>query len=787
MKTMDRNELRKKEEEYINVKESVLKKAQADAFEGAKRKTLEPVLGEIAFEICLELGGGKKLSREKRKALKASEEYKERIRECTEKNELIRAVHEANSLEEIPVEVKERFEKHFKALANRLRLQYVNEAGEDLCKAMMEIILELSEKNSRYQIQEKLITQYWGIISYTFQKKRVNISARRFGKEMLSVKNYNSFMEMLTDRQSRRAAENRRKFILGFAGSQSRLEKEIQESIFSLEDERMQEINRIQGERREINVLLNTLLTNSRTFEKIGNEILRALEERLSPSAVRTMLKENPFYHDLLEAVILAQENEERIKQGILTTVPQRLIDMYPLARKMKRQFVIHVGPTNSGKSHDALEALKKAENGIYLAPLRLLAYEKYEELNEAGVPCDMKTGEEELSMPGARVRSCTIEILDIREAYDIAVIDEGQLLGNPERGSAWTEAILGLQAEEIHICTAPEGLQVIKNVLKECGDSYRIVEHKRFTNLKLEKKSFSFPRDCKSGDCCIAFSRKSVHLCAEKLRKKGIGCSIIYGALPYDVRRNEAKRFLRGETQVIAATDAVGMGLNLPIRRVIFLEDTKFDGRQRRELYGGEIRQIAGRAGRYGVFEEGFVNVDRELNKELVRKALEQVPASVEKCYIGFPDSLLGIEGPVSNTMEQWQKMETSSNYHKASLDREIKLCRRLEQLSDDKELIYRFVKIPFDEENRELYKMWRHMFICIKENYPYDYSVLDMELPDKLSELEQYFKQLDLLYYFTDNFVKNDIIRVVLERKKEVSGKISRLLEKQAFDAGK
>ena len=88
------------------------------------------------------------------------------------------------------------------------------------------------------------------------------------------------------------------------------------------------------------------------------------------------------------------------------------LKELFPLARQKQRHFILHVGPTNSGKSYEAVEALKNAESGIYLAPLRLLAYEKYEELNEAGCYCSLKTGEEEIAVPGATLQSSTVEIL---------------------------------------------------------------------------------------------------------------------------------------------------------------------------------------------------------------------------------------------------------------------------------------------------------------------------------------------------------------------------------------
>ena len=115
-----------------------------------------------------------------------------------------------------------------------------------------------------------------------------------------------------------------------------------------------------------------------------------------------------------------------------------------------------------------------------------------------------------------------------------------------------------------------------------------------------------------------------------------GKTCSIIYGALPYDVRYEEARKFREGETDIVVATDAIGMGLNMPVRRIVFLQTDKFDGYERRELYPAEIQQIAGRAGRYGIFDEGYVNTlyDAPLIEEALRMELPQDTEAV----VAFP-----------------------------------------------------------------------------------------------------------------------------------------------------
>ena len=261
--------------------------------------------------------------------------------------------------------------------------------------------------------------------------------------------------------------------------------------------------------------------------------------------------------------------------------IPIHYGDFYPETRKMHRTFFLHYGPTNSGKTWESMNALKKASCGVYLAPLRLLAYEKFEELNASGCICSMITGEEETILDGATHISSTIEVLDFTKEYDVAVIDECQMIYDKTRGNAWTQAILGIKAKEIHLCFSPECKASIQELIVSCGDSYQEVEHKRKTPLIINTQPFVLEKK----DALIVFSRRSVHALAAELTNKGHSCSIIYGNLPYKVRQKEVHRFLDGKTDYLISTDAIAMGLNLPIRRVVFAETKKFDGQNYREL----------------------------------------------------------------------------------------------------------------------------------------------------------------------------------------------------------
>lgn len=149
------------------------------------------------------------------------------------------------------------------------------------------------------------------------------------------------------------------------------------------------------------------------------------------------------------------------------------------------RNFVLHIGPTNSGKTYHALKRFAKAETGIYLAPLRLLALEIFDTLNYNGVFCSLLTGEEREDVPFAKVLSSTIETCCFDAHYDVAVIDECQLIADERRGQHWTKAILQLNADEIHLCLAPEAADLIISLLNSINASYTVNYYERLAPLK--------------------------------------------------------------------------------------------------------------------------------------------------------------------------------------------------------------------------------------------------------------------------------------------------------------
>ena len=440
------------------------------------------------------------------------------------------------------------------------------------------------------------------------------------------------------------------------------------------------------------------------------------------------------------------------IKKGIRESVNQKPEEEYPGAREMKRRFILHVGPTNSGKTHDALERLKECGHGAYFGPLRLLALEVYDKLNSEGLACSMITGDETREVPGAVCQACTVEMLNDHDYFDIVVVDECQMVADPYRGHNWTRAVLGLRAEEIHLCMAPEAEDIIVQMIKRCGDQFRVVRHKRNTRLTLETKPYNLKRDLRKGDALIVFSKKSVLALAAHLENEGTHCSVIYGSLPPATRREQVRRFLAKETDVVVSTDAIGMGLNLPIRRIVFVETRKFDGVGKRTLNPEEIKQIAGRAGRYGLYDEGFVTAIDEL--EVIRDGLSRLPIPIMKAYVGFPEQLLNLPAEIDTLVKIWASMDTPSIYEKMEVDELLSLYMTFEHVHQDdmdtftRQEIYKLITCSIDIDNKMVMDLWK--------DYCRDYRDADeLEFPyspgDDLYDLESYYKMLDLYFQFS------------------------------------
>ncbi len=466
-------------------------------------------------------------------------------------------------------------------------------------------------------------------------------------------------------------------------------------------------------------------------------------------------------------------EFKRQVRELSVDANPQ---DAYPEARQMSRRFILHIGPTNSGKTYGALRRLKEAKTGVYLGPLRLLALEIYDRFTDEGVLCNMITGEESIYDPAAGITASTIEIMNTERHYDVAVIDEAQMIADPFRGHNWTRALLGLCADEIHVCIAPEAEEIVKAVIDECEDDYEVIYHQRKTPLSFEKGSLSL-REVKRGDALIVFSRRSVLSLSAALAKENIRASVIYGDLPPASRREQVHKFATGETDVVVSTDAIGMGLNLAIRRIIFVETKKFDGTNVRLLLPSEVKQVAGRAGRYGLHEEGRVMALEY--PDHVARAMEEPVDPINIAYLGFPEKLLTLNESLMELMQEWKKAPTEKFYVKMDLG-EIETMHdylrdhereTFEGLS--KEDLYSLLTCAVNIKNEDMMAQWARY--CRQFGRGDDqYSLPSKAVGVDLQELETEYHCLDLYYQISRKTGRGYDEEYVSERKLELEALI-------------
>ncbi|MCD7792850.1 MAG: helicase [Oscillospiraceae bacterium] len=444
----------------------------------------------------------------------------------------------------------------------------------------------------------------------------------------------------------------------------------------------------------------------------------------------------------------------------------------------MQRRFVIHCGPTNSGKTYASLQALKRAESGCYLGPLRLLALEVFDTLNSEDVLCSLLTGEESIEIPFSNITASTIEMCSFQQSYQVAVIDEAQLIADRVRGGHWLNAILRLRAEEIHICVAPEGLQLIENLIAQTLSPYEIIYNDRLVPLNyagtIPPNDFT---NTHPGDAYIAFSRKAVLGIAAELETLGIHASVIYGALPPQSRREEVRKFASGETTVIVATDAIGMGVSLPIRRVIFCQVSKYDGVEFRQLTPTEIKQISGRAVRFGKYDEGQV-LTMEAGP-MIEAALEADVEPFTTATIPFPKEALNGGFSLPKLLKAWGELPPvpgfcyEDMYDAGILYRSLvrRLKENIKEYPDDQ--IFRYITCPADTRNQAVIEYWTDLAVALMS------GAASLPKPkvstDSLTKCESSYKRLDVQY----QMLRRAGIRIdVTAKKQEIEQRINGLL---------
>ncbi len=351
--------------------------------------------------------------------------------------------------------------------------------------------------------------------------------------------------------------------------------------------------------------------------EELHNKVYEFLLELLPKSLIIT-----PKIVRKTTRIFIRNIHDQLIKkqrQALLARTIRDFKNLFPLARELRRKLTLHIGPTNSGKTYQAMQKLQNADTGYYLAPLRLLALEGYEGLKEKGIDSSLITGEEQLLNEDATHISSTIEMVNFEVDVDVCVIDEVQMIDDRDRGWAWANAIIGAPAKEIIMTGSSNSKEAIIALAEYLGEALEIIEFERKNPLTLLETPTNV-EDVEEGTAIIAFSRKDV-LKLKQNFARFFSVSVVYGNLSPEVRREEARRFREKETQILIATDAIAMGMNLPIKTLLFSKAEKFDGVSQRNLLPSEVHQISGRAGRYGLDEEGFVGALNPESLKIVKK----------------------------------------------------------------------------------------------------------------------------------------------------------------------
>ncbi|GAA0719464.1 helicase [Clostridium malenominatum] len=529
-----------------------------------------------------------------------------------------------------------------------------------------------------------------------------------------------------------------------------------------------------------------------RDFQKIYDRYLEALEN-VSTKLINDYNRKNKTNFTFHEVV--RGNYEAYLKSGIMSVLitshipklvfkefdevfPQNPKEEYEDARKIKRNFYLHLGETNTGKTYNAMERLKEVKKGIYLSPLRILALENFEKLNREGVKCHLLTGEEEILIEDATHISCTIEKLNLKEQYDLAIIDEIQMINDDSRGAAWTRALLGLNCKEIHVCGAINSKEILIDIIEDCRDNYEIKEYKRSVPLEIQHRSFSYG-DIEAGDALVVFSKKRVLQLAYYYGDLGIKASLIYGDLPPEVRRKQYEQFINKETTILITTDAIGMGVNLPIRRIIFMDVKKFDGNEVRFLTSQEVKQIGGRAGRKGIYEVGYLTSFGS-GQSFIEEMINSEDEIIDTAVIGPSEAILRIKGlPLKEKLALWSTREEKTPfYRKMDISEYLIVLESIKGYKLEEALQWQTLKIPFDVTTPEIMEQFLNymdeLFIARRKAI-----TLPKFKTKELYELELYYQKINLYYSFSKVFELPFDEEWVYEERIRVSEEINNILK--------
>ena len=432
-----------------------------------------------------------------------------------------------------------------------------------------------------------------------------------------------------------------------------------------------------------------------------------------------------------VEAIVELPKPQRSSPDGVAY---ERMISKQPYhelyVRNSDRKITIICAPTNSGKTYQGIQKIKSmlrdgvVDDSVMLFPLRVLALQIQQDALKEALPCSLITGEEQDIDTNATLSSMTVEVFDTEREYGAVFLDEGQLAFLDDRSAGYLRVLCGARCKHLIIACAPSALEQMKWFL---GEILKVEFEVEFLERKTPLVALEQPvplEEVKSGDLIVAFSRTAIHELANKLSSMGLNVGALYGALSPAARRAMLEQYRAHSYDVLVATDAIGMGVSAPACRVLFSELKKFDGKTVRLLNDEEIRQIAGRAGRYGYAAFGEAGVLEGLSSSLVKSVIEKPIEPLlppQRLYV-LPDKLhMAVAERLGfvETLSLWAAAIASSSMYAVSSDIMSEIAQKAfwldEQISAEKlafsaALKLLFVTFPMGGNGCkfELYKEW-------------------------------------------------------------------------------
>ena len=380
----------------------------------------------------------------------------------------------------------------------------------------------------------------------------------------------------------------------------------------------------------------------------------------------------------------------------------------------IKNKITAVLGPTNTGKTHLAIETMLSFDSGMIGFPLRLLAREVYDKIIQkiSINKVALITGEEKIIPPDAKYFLCTVESMPIDKNLDFVGVDEIQMCADHERGHIFTDRLLNMRGEKL---TMLMGSNTIKNIISKLDADVEFINRDRLSKLTYtgHKKISRINRKT----AIIAFSAEEVYAIAELIRRQKGGAAIVMGSLSPKTRNAQVELYQSGDVDFLVATDAIGMGINMDLDHVFFSNLKKFDGKKLRKLNLSEIGQIAGRAGRYlndGNF--GITGDCKEITSEDVELLENHKFEEIRNLF--WRNSNLNFNNPLSliKSLEEKPHTEWLRKIHECEDEKALKYFLREKSL----------INLEFNKKSLSL--LWECCQIpdFVKKTYGNHYEVI-------------------------------------------------------------